>query len=88
MVNQSNIVGIYDNGGRSVDRYTVVASDRQGALNVCLSMSAQPDRADGFSQWGECDLSTVERTGKRVDFYSLPDRVQKHITKRMEVELV
>lgn len=74
---------IVDNGGSSVDRYTVVFSD-----GSYLGLSGSPSHPQGFSQSGEdIDPDTVERwveDGEAVDLAlgDLPDGLVEHIVSR------
>lgn len=46
-------VRIYDNGGKTVDRYTAVYLDqpeRQPGVFACVAMSANPFHPQGFGQ--------------------------------------
>ncbi len=63
---------IYDNGGKSFDRYTLILGSGEA-----LFMSANPLQPNGVCMHGE-----VEKTitlGKEVDFDILPEAVQKAI---------
>jgi hypothetical protein len=72
------IKAIYDNGGKTFDRYTVVSAlPYNHTLWECLGLSQ-----DGFSfsQWSGCQLGS--HLGKRVVFDLLPEQVQKGILSR------
>lgn len=66
---------IFDNRGRTFDRYTVILED-----GLALGLSLNPDSPIGFSQWGEA----VEgyHLGERISFEELPEIVQKHVKTR------
>ena len=80
-------VRCYDNGGKSIDRYTVVFTQtskfdpmlRGGC--VYLSMSAAPFHPQGFGQHGEShtiiDRPTYGHLGKRISFQELPEDCQR-----------
>jgi hypothetical protein len=84
------ITAIYDNGGKTVDRYTVVLHRVQPHPYVgvpphvyaCLSLSDDPDSPQGFSQFGPCVLG--DHLGREIRFEDLPENVQEHIRKRLE----
>lgn len=73
---------IYDNGGQTVDRYTIILSE-----GVCLSLSDIPDDIgdtddpQGFSQYSQC--TEGEHLGKKIRFEDLPENVQKHVKARL-----
>ena len=66
------IKGIYDNRGKTFDRYTVVFDD-----GSALGLSHNPDSPVGFSQWGSVAESVD--LGKPITFQELPENVRKHI---------
>lgn len=70
------IKGIYDNKGKTFDRYTVVFDD-----GSALGLSNNPDSPVGFSQWCCCVARGVD-LGKRIAFEELPQRVKQHIKMR------
>lgn len=75
----------YDNGGESIDRYTVVycgtASRFFGGRHPYVAMSGAPFHPQGFGQHGEhvrlIDRPKSSHLGKRVAFNSLPDDCRK-----------
>lgn len=78
-------VRCYDNGGESIDRYTVVFTGcyrrQTGGSFLYLAMNSAPFHPQGFGQHGESD-SSIDRPasshlGKRVPFASLPDDCRK-----------
>jgi hypothetical protein len=83
------IQAIYDNGGATLDRYTVV-TDQQDGLNF-LMMLGLSEGGDGFSQWsgGSYAAGRGEKNqhlGKRVSFESLSAATQSHIARRVFTE--
>ena len=77
------IHSIYDNGGETIDRYTVyyggrgsvrVDSRTGSVLRVCVSMSESPFHPQGFGQHGEG--MPGKHNGKRISFSDLPDQCQ------------
>lgn len=71
---EPNRVRCYDNGGETIDRYTVVFS------NQCqyLSMSAAPYHPQGFGQHGEGNIFQWEIDNKetKILFSDLPEDCQ------------
>lgn len=83
------IKAIYDNGGKTIDRYTIAFDEITGYIESdgitqpkykCLTLSSDPDWPQGFSQWIECILG--KHLGKKITFKELPENVQKHILPR------
>jgi hypothetical protein len=75
----SGIRSVWDNGGRSADRYTVVTDEDMGkGLWAMLGMSDAPEH--GFSQWGECTEGS--HLGRRVRWDDLPQDVREHAARR------
>ena len=77
-------IRIYDNGGRSFDRYTVVYTGRfKGRDGQCyyLGMSHNPTHPQGFGQHGESqdiiDKPTYSHLGKKITFNELPKDCQE-----------
>ena len=65
----------YDDGGKSVDRYTVVYMDwpenKPGRFYSCVGMSDAPFHPQGV---GQHSIATVGRhLGKRIQFEDLPE---------------
>lgn len=67
----------YDNGGETIDRYTVVYLDhptREGCYED-VSMNGSPFHPQGFGQHGECQPG--KHLGKEIPFDQLPADCQK-----------
>ena len=74
-------VTIYDNGGETMDRYTVIIGDD------VFGMSENPTSAQGFNQWAGNvgkDIRIGSHLGKTVKMTSVPKEVQKAIKDRMK----
>lgn len=76
---------VYDNGGKTADRWTVVSKSdlknkQPNGMVDMLSLSENPNSPQGVSMWGEGQAG--DHLGKKVKFSSLPKEVQKHITMR------
>ena len=70
----------YDNGGQTVDRYTVVYMDfqeRQRGLFLSLGMSEDPSHPQGFGQHSVAMLGA--HLGRRVPFETLPESCRRVI---------
>ncbi len=63
---------IYDNGGKSFDRYTLILGDGEA-----LFMSINPLSHNGVCMHGEVEEG--QHLGKQVNFENLPEAVQKAI---------
>ncbi len=74
---------VFDNGGKTTDRYTVIVApgvpDLGGAQ---LCMSTDPDSPQGVSQW--CHGSSIAALGKEINWADLPDNVRRHVVWRWE----
>ncbi len=73
------IKAIYDNGGKTLDRYTIVTNERRAIAKkkyLYDAISASENGA-GFFMWGECMLGT--HLGKKVTFDSLSMELQTRI---------
>ena len=77
------VLGIYDNNGKSFDRYTVVYDpwEYQGKLIFpYLAMSDNPFHPQGFAQHGELSFRYTKQSGEKViNFSELPVDCQKVI---------
>ena len=79
-------IHIYDNGGRSFDRYTVVFTgnykDRNGYCDY-LGMSENPYHPQGFGQHGGSDTiidyPSYKHLGKKITFDKLPKDCQRAV---------
>lgn len=76
------IYKVFDNGGATVDRYTVVFTEFVGHYRKCLSLSAYPDWPLGVSMWGECIPG--EHLGEEIQLEDLPERLREHVLERIE----
>lgn len=82
----SKILAIYDNGGATLDRYTVV-TDVTGA-GMMFDMLGLSEGGAGFNQWtvGEYHPHDGRRNrhlGRRVRFEDLSGETQAHIAGRI-----
>ncbi len=81
-------VRCYDNGGETLDRYTIVFtgyySGKKSRVCEYVGSSEFPSSPMGFYQHGEghdgaIDRPTYSHLGKKITFESLPDTVKPHI---------
>jgi hypothetical protein len=70
-------IRVYDNGGKTVDRYTVVYMDapERNGLYEAVAMDAQPFHPQGFGQ--HTSASPGRHLGKRIGYEDLPDDCRK-----------
>jgi hypothetical protein len=74
-------IRVYDNGGKTIDRYTVVCLDeptRQG-MHTCLALDGVGGKQ--FSQFSEC--MEGPHLGRRVSWKSLSKVTREHIKFRL-----
>lgn len=73
-----NRVKVYDNGGKTFDRYTAVYLDMPDREFVCCrGMSEHPCHAQGFGQFSSC--MDGRHLGKHIRIKDLPVDCQKLI---------
>lgn len=80
------VIGVYDNGGESMDRFTIVLDQARpvgfNILNECIGMSLNPNSSQGFCQFSECQIG--EHLGKKITVDTLPQLVQDKLNSLME----
>lgn len=77
---------IYDNGGKTFDRYTAVYLNQPEA-NHCFSargMSENPTSPQGFGCWTTAQLG--RHLGKLIKFNQLPSECQRLVLEDLEIE--
>ena len=73
------VIGVYDNGGRTIDRYTVVLNESGGfGLYGCFGLSNDPRF---FSQYSSCMIGA--HLGKRIGWKNLPAILKEHVIDRL-----
>lgn len=77
-------IRVYDNGGKTVDRFTVVFLDRpeRAGLFEALGMDEQPFHPQGFGQ--HCTATPGEHLGEIANYFDLPADCQKMIQREFE----
>jgi hypothetical protein len=77
------IHSIYDNLGKTVDRYTVFTPQlERNKLRECLCLDNRPEHPQGFSQFSAGEPGP--HLGEEISFATLPNHVQRHIIRRLE----
>ncbi len=70
---------IFDDGGKTIDRYTLIAGD--GSI---FGFNGQPFHPQGFGQYcGEWEGGPTRHLGKKIDISELPPDAQKFVKERM-----
>lgn len=86
MANPANVTGVWDNGGKTVDRYTVaVEPDPDAARSPYLStlaLSSDPTSPQGFSQWTEG--LPGPHLGREITWEDLPEHIRAHVAARLK----
>jgi len=79
----ATVKAIYDNGGETSDRFTVILHDTDGVSGVheALSLSMWPDMPNGVSQFTEA----IEggHLGTEIEWVELPTHIAEHILNRL-----
>jgi hypothetical protein len=84
----AGVLGIYDNGGKTVDRYTVVYTPFESGGETFfpyVGMSDSPFHPQGFGQHGELRHRYTRQSGERVlNFAELPKDCQKLVLQDLQ----
>jgi hypothetical protein len=79
-------ITVYDNGGKTFDRYTIVLHGKEwverGGLTTMLGLSHNPTHPQGFSQF--TSGTPGAHLGKKITFSRLPKNIQDHVRARLE----
>jgi hypothetical protein len=78
-------IRVYDNGGKTYDRYTVVymaEPERQAKLFASIGMSEYPFHPQGFGQHGTA--MPGKHLGRRILFTALPEDCQRLVNRDLE----
>ena len=76
------IKAVYDNKGKTIDRYSIVFKEKEGRFNIMLGLSSYPTHPQGFSIFGRC--RDGNHLGTKIKFTDLPKEIQKHIIERIK----
>lgn len=82
-----SITGIYDNGGRTFDRYTVVYDEYATRIPgeemlSCLGMSENPFHPQGYCEHSSC--MDGAHLGKRIELTDLPADCQEALERDLQ----
>jgi len=77
-------VRCYDNGGKTLDRYTIVyTGNYKGRNGRCEYLGCSENPFHGIGQHGESaeiiDKPSYKHLGKKINFISLPEQVKKAV---------
>lgn len=75
----------YDNGGKTMDRYTVIYMDQpeyKHKTYACVGMSEHPFHPQGFGQ--HLTAMVGRHLGKRIKFEELPEDCQKLVKRDLQ----
>jgi hypothetical protein len=76
------ITHVYDNGGKTADRYTIVTDIPEGrGMFACIGMSSAPTHPQGVSQWSSCQVG--RHLGKKIPWAKLPAHIHNHAAARV-----
>jgi hypothetical protein len=84
-MNKLKQIKIYDNNGKTLDRYTAVymfSPENQANTYSARAMSERPFHPQGFGQY--CTAMPGRHLGKRIKFLDLPSDCQKLILQDIE----
>jgi hypothetical protein len=85
-------IKIYDNGGKTCDRYTIIFLQRKtryttdGQLYEALASSDNPFHPLGFGHHVECLAPSKQSgkfLGKKIKFTDLPEQVQQFVEENL-----
>ena len=83
------VADVFDNRGRTWDRYDVLFTETEGDQAQILSMSMWPTHPQGYSQWVHLDRWHTggwrSRSARyRVAWTSLPEHIREHVIHRYQ----
>lgn len=82
-------IAVYDNKGKTLDRYTIVFNEKVGNEYTYLGVSGcHVTYGISFSQWGLTNLPKRQwsRMGTKIEYGDLPSLVRLHIKGRLNDE--
>lgn len=79
----ATIQSIWDNGGKTIDRYTIVFMTREkyNQYQPTLSFSKHPEHAIGFSMWGQGVGGP--HLGRQIEWTDLDIDLREHVLSRI-----
>ena len=82
MLNPGSRIRIYDNGGKTIDRYTLVVPsvNEPGKLDM-YGFNDAPYHPQGFGQYaGSYDkMKSYSHLGKLISYNNLPEQAKKYV---------
>ena len=87
------VIAIYDNGGKTADRYTFIIGGANagivtyppgyggGKRRQAIFMSDNCNMPNGVCMWGEVEVDSWDYLGEPISFVDLPEIVQRQIGK-------
>lgn len=84
----SEVVAVFDNGGKTLDRYTFVTK-QVNKYNGFYTMLGTSETGEGFSQFSEGQYTPDgdnSHLGKQVRWSELSEELQKHAASRLDQE--
>lgn len=74
----------YDNGGKTLDRYTVVYLDQPegNGMFACVGMSEDPFHPQGIGQHSSAMIG--RHLGERIAFCKLPEKCQRLVNQDLQ----
>jgi hypothetical protein len=86
MTKPANVTGIWDNGGKTMDRYTVAVEPDRDALwspyVPTLALSLDATSPQGLSQWAEG--LPGPHLGREISWRELPEHIRAHVVERVK----
>jgi hypothetical protein len=83
MAMPKDVKSIWDNEGKTLDRYTVVLKEEHSPGNLLmLGLSTNPTHPQGFSQF--TGGHEGDHLGKKIEWSDLPKNIQEHVTMRLK----
>lgn len=85
MAKPANVSGIWDNGGKTMDRYTVAVEpdpDASSRYLPTLALSLDPTSPQGLSQWTEG--LPGPHLGREIKWEDLPEQIRAHVAARLK----
>jgi hypothetical protein len=79
-------IRIYDNGGKTIDRLSVLIYGKAWEKCACLALDGNGGR--DFSQFVIAPCGGGKHLGKLISFESLPEDTQQHIVFRLSDPMV
>ena len=75
------VIAVYDNGGKSLDRYTIVidsiVSKNRNKYQYDAISASESESGAGVFMWVQCERG--KHLGKKIEFASLNKELQKKV---------